>query len=142
MNRSAAAISSCRAQRERTRCRLVLGISRINYDMAGQLSSFFVPGVFPLDENVYDDDAGPFAARDAALMISVAYGDLYRTDAACHTTITRAQSGSLTLTAVTPTHATGRFTATFEDAGTLSGEFDADLCLDAERSDCPLSCVQ
>jgi len=63
------------------------------------------------------------------------------TDGSCRQTFTRATGGGLILTSVTPSHAAGTFTAMFEDAGTISGGFDVDLCFDAELPECPYACV-
>jgi hypothetical protein len=48
---------------------------------------------------------------------------------------------TVTLTSVAPGHVAGSFTATFDDAGTISGGFDVDLCFDAELPECPYACV-
>jgi hypothetical protein len=91
---------------------------RANFLMFGTLPSFFVPGTYPLNENVYEQDAG---------IASVADVDLVTMDSSCHETFVRATAGDVTLTSVTPGHVAGSFTATFDDAGTVSGRFDVDL---------------
>jgi hypothetical protein len=105
---------------------------RANYLMWGTLPSFFVPGTYSLNENVYEQDAG---------FVSLAEVNLVTTDGTCQQTFARATSGNLTLTSVTPSHAAGSFAATFDDAGTISGGFDVDLCFDAELPECPYACV-
>ena len=105
---------------------------RSNFLMWGTLPSFFVPGTYPLSENVYEQDAG---------IASVADVNLVTTDGSCQQTFTRATGGSLILTSVTPSHVAGTFTAMFADAGTISGGFDVDLCFDAELPECPYACV-
>ena len=47
----------------------------------------------------------------------------------------------MTLTSVSEGHVAGSFTATFDDAGTISGGFEVDLCFDAELPECPYTCT-
>jgi hypothetical protein len=119
-------------QRKANGSQLRIYLLRANYFMFGTLPSFFVPGTYPLSENVYEQDAG---------FVSVADINIVTTDGSCHETFARATAGSLTLTSVTPSHVAGTFTATFDDAGTISGGFDVDLCFDAEPPECPYACV-
>jgi hypothetical protein len=119
-------------QRKASGSQLQISVLRANYLLWGTLPDFFVPGTYPLSENVYESDAG---------IASVADINLVTTDVACRQTFTTATSGSLTLTSVTPGHVAGSFTATFDDAGTISGGFDVDLCFDAEPPECPYACV-
>jgi hypothetical protein len=113
--------------------RLVIDILRTDFDHLDMLPDFFVPGTYPFHENVY--------MRDGGFMISLADADLVETDDACKATYTRASTGSVTLVRIDPAHVTGSFTAAFEDGGMVSGDFDADVCLDVELPLCGTSCV-
>jgi hypothetical protein len=100
--------------------------------MWGILPSFFAPGTYPFSENVYELDAG---------ILSIADVDLVKMDGSCGETFSRATSGSVMLTSVSPSHVAGNFTAVFDDAGTVSGGFDVDLCFEAELPDCAYTCA-
>jgi hypothetical protein len=124
--------STLAGQRKANGSQLRIFLLRANYLMFGMLPSFFIPGTYPLNENVYELDAG---------LASVAEVNVVTTDGACHETFAQATAGNVTLTSVTQSHVTGTFTATFDDAGTISGGFDVDLCFDAELPECPYACV-
>jgi hypothetical protein len=113
--------------------RLVIDLLRVDFDHLRMLPDFFVPATYPFHENVYMGDGGQ--------TVSLADADLVETDDACQLTYTRASEGAVTLTRVDPSHVTGTFTATFGDGGTISGNFDADLCVDVELPLCPAACV-
>ena len=124
--------STLAGQRKANGSQLRIFLLRANYEMFGILPSFFVPGTYPINENVYEQDAG---------FVSISEVNLVKTDATCHESFDRATAGSVTLTTVTPSHVAGTFTATFDDAGTISGGFDVGLCFDAETPECPYACV-
>jgi hypothetical protein len=118
-------------QRKANGSQLRIFLLRANYVNASMLPDFFTPGTYPLSDNVYED----------AGIASVADIEIVTTDDTCHQTFNQATAGNLTLTSVTPGHASGTFTATFDDAGTISGGFDVDLCFEAEHPECPYACV-
>jgi hypothetical protein len=113
--------------------RLVIDILRTDFDHPDMLPTFFVPGTYPFHENVY--------MRDAGFLITLADADLVEIDDACKATYTRASAGEVTLTRVDEGHVAGSFRATFDDGGTVSGDFDAEICRDVELPVCAARCV-